>query len=325
MMPFDRMSQRESYDFSLSILIPVYNDEDVLHALFDRLIKNIEPICAAYEIVFIDDGSQDRSVDVLRAIRKQNRHIKIVQLTRNFGQVAAITAGLDHVSNDVVVIMDSDLQDRPEDIHKLLDAMIKEDVPVAIARWVSREDRFFKIFASRLFHKVSTRMTPIHHPQGLGMFRVIKKQIVEALKTHPEKTASSVSLLYWMGYDYAVVDLKRDGRYAGVSGYNLKKMFRLGFDRIFSYSLWPIQAASILGGILGLLSVILAMILVFQKLVFTDVMLPGWTSLIVVILFLFGVNFLFLGIIGEYLGRIFIEAKGRPKYVIGRIYEKGGN
>jgi dolichol-phosphate mannosyltransferase len=102
-------------------------------------------------------------------------------------------------------------------------------------------------------------------------------------------------------------------------------MFRLGFDRIFSYSLWPIQAASILGGVLGLLSVVLAMVLVFQKLIFTDVMLPGWTSLIVVILFLFGVNFIFLGIIGEYLGRIFIEAKGRPKYVIGHVYEKRGS
>lgn len=311
------------YDFSLSILIPVYNDDEVLKTLYDRLHKNIETICPEYEIVFVDDGSRDRSIDVLREMQIRNRNIKIVQLTRNFGQAAAITAGFEHVSNDVIVIMDSDLQDRPEDIPKLLDAIIEEDVPMAIARWVSRKDHFLKIFASRMFHKITTRITPIHHPLGLGMFRVLKKQIVEELKKHPEKTASSVSLLYWMGYDYAVVDLQRDARYAGASGYSLRKMFRLGFDRIFSYSLWPIQAASILGGILGLLSVIWAVIFIFQKLIFTDTMLPGWTSLIVVILFLFGLNFIFLGIIGEYLGRIFIEAKGRPKYVIGRVYEKG--
>lgn len=310
------------YDFNLSVVIPVFNDQEVLYELYDRLHSVLQTLSANYEIVFIDDGSKDNSFPLLRQLQLKEPGIRLIKLSRNFGQANAISAGLDHVSGDVIVIMDSDLQDRPEDIHKLVDTMIEKDVSMAITRWITRKDNFFKVAASRLFHFVTNKITNIHHVPRLGIFRALKKDVIEELKKNPEKTATSISLLYWMGYDYAIVDLHRDPRYAGSSGYTIGKMFKLSFDRIFSYSLFPIQMASIIGIILGTMSILLASYYVIQRFFFEN-LLPGWTSLVVIVLFLFAINFFFLGIIGEYLGRIFLEAKQRPKYIIEKIYEKG--
>jgi len=195
---------------------------------------------------------------------------------------------------------------------------------MAIARWISREDSFFKVTVSRLFHYVTNRITNVHYVPKLGMFRAIRKELIEEVKKHQETTATPISLLYWMGYDFAVVDLKRDSRYAGSSGYTLKKMFQLAFDRIFSFSLFPIRLASLMGVISGVASILLALYYIFQRLVFDNI-LPGWTSLIVIVLFLFGVNFLFLGIVGEYLGRIFLETKKRPQFIIDKILRKNNH
>ena len=310
------------YNFSLSVVIPVYNDQEVLPELYARLAPVLRTLCPTYEIVFTDDGSIDHSFPVLRQLQAADRNIRIIKLARNFGHANAISAGLEHAHNDVVVIMDSDLQDRPEDIHKLLAAMIDKAAPMAVARWLTRKDSFLKVMASRFFHFVTNRITSLHHVPGLGMFRAIRKEIVEELKKIPENTATSVSLLYWMGYDYAIVDLKRDPRYAGSSGYTIRKMLKLSFDRIFSYSLFPIQLSSFIGAILGIASVSLAIYFLFQRIIMDNVV-PGWTSIIVIVLFLFGMNFIFLGVVGEYLGRIFLEAKQRPRYVIESIFEQG--
>jgi len=315
---------KQKFEFSISYLIPVFNDEAVLEELYKRLFPVAESLSSEYEIIFVDDGCKDRSLSILEKIQQINDKIKIIKLARNFGQANAISAGLDLVQKDVVVIMDSDLQDRPEDIYKLLDAMIKNNVQIAIARWISREDSFFKINISKLFHYVTNKITNVHYVPKLGIFRAIKREVVEELKKNQETTASPMSLLYWMGYDFAIVDLKRDPRFSGDSGYNLKKMFQLAFDRIFSFSLFPIQMASVIGLISGISSIILAIYYIVQRLLFHNV-LPGWTSLIVISLFLFGINFIFLGIIGEYLGRIFLETKNRPKYIVDKILKKNRN
>jgi dolichol-phosphate mannosyltransferase len=240
-------------------------------------------------------------------------------LARNFGQANAIAAGLDHISKEVTVIMDSDLQDPPEDIPLLIDAMIDKNVSMAVARWITRKDNAFKIGASRFFHFLSNKITDLHHMPGLGVFRAMTRPVVDALKQIPEKTATSISILYWMGFDYTVVDLHRDERYAGTTGYTLRKMVRISFDRIFSFSLFPIRLASIVGVFLGLSSIGLAIYYVCRKFIYQNIV-PGWTSLVVLILFLFGINFIFLGIIGEYLGRIFLETKQRPKYIVAEIH-----
>jgi dolichol-phosphate mannosyltransferase len=303
---------------SLSIVVPVYNDEDVLDELNRRLIPVAEAIADDFEVIFIDDGSKDQSWRILVQLQKDNSNLKLIKLARNFGQSNSIAAGLDYANGNLIVIMDSDLQDRPEDIPKLIESMGKHDTDMAIVKWVSRKDSFLKIFLSRFFYTVSDRITNLHYEPGLGVFRVIKKSALDQLKSIPETTGSSLSLMYWSGFEYSIVELNRDPRYAGTTGYNLRKMLKMAADQIFSYSLFPIRVASYVGLTIGGLSFIFGILLIIKRIINEDV-LAGWTSTLVLLTFLFGINFFFLGIIGEYLGRIYLETKGRPKYIISRI------
>ncbi len=301
----------------LSILIPVYNDQEVLDELNRRLMEVVPTLAEQFEIVLIDDGSKDASWQKIEELKKKNSHIVGIKLMRNFGQQNAIAAGLDFVEGDVVVIMDSDLQDKPEDISKLLSALDENDASMAIAKWKTRKDSFFKKFVSNLNYKVSQKITGIKHQPGLGVFRAIRKDVIDELKKYQEKTSTTLSLLYWIGTDYITVELDRDPRFAGKSGYNLGKMLKLSFDRIFSFSMFPIRAAIYTGLAVSVISFILGIVLIFRY--FLGSVAPGWTSIIVLVLFLFGLNFIFLGIIGEYLGRIFLESKQRPKYTVKKV------
>ena len=310
-----------AFDFSLSVVVPVFNDQDVLPELHRRLLGVLPGLTTEWEIVFVDDGSADGSLKVLLGLRDEDPRVRVVALTRNFGQASALTAGLEHSEHDVVALMDSDLQDAPEDLERLLRARVAEDVPMAIARRASRKDGLLKRSASVLFQRVSNRITSIHLPARVGVFRVLRRELVDSLRQVPEKSATSLSLLSWMGHPSAFVEVDRDERFAGESGYTLAKMFGLAFDRVFSFSLFPIRLATYTGMLLGLASVVMAVYLTTRKLV-GGMIVPGWTSIVVLVLLLFGVNFLFLGVIGEYLGRIFLEAKRRPRYLVGRIYDK---
>jgi dolichol-phosphate mannosyltransferase len=303
------------YDLLLSVVIPVFNDQAVLPELHRRLVPVVESLCTRYELVFIDDASTDDSWPLLLDLHRAHPCIRLLRMSRNFGQDGAMTAGLKAATGDLIVIMDSDLQDRPEDIPKLVAALYHEDVPMAVARWKTRKDSLFRRTASRLLHAITNRITHIRHRPGLGVFRAMRREVLDTLDLMPERTSTSLSQLYWLGTGYAVVELDRDPRFAGTSGYTLGKLFKLSFDRIFSYSIFPIQVAIFLGLALFLASFLLGGYFVVQRL-WLGYVQPGWTSLIVATLFLFGMNFLFLGIIGEYLGRVFLETKGRPRFVV---------
>ncbi len=305
---------------ALSIVIPVYNDEDVLDELVRRLIPVAKSLTEDYEVIFIDDGSRDQSWKILIKLQKSNPKLKIIKLARNFGQSNSTAAGLDHASGDIIVIMDSDLQDRPEDIPKLIQSMEENDMDMAIVKWISRKDSFSKKFFSKFFHSISNRITNLHYEPGLGVFRVLRKNALDQIKSIPETTGTTLSLMYWSGFDYSIVELQRDARYAGASGYNLRKMLKLAADRIFSYSRFPIRVATYVGLTVGGLSIIFGILLIIKRLVNENIP-AGWTSTLVLLAFLFGINFFFLGIIGEYLGRTYLESKGRPKYIISRIIE----
>jgi glycosyltransferase involved in cell wall biosynthesis len=311
------------YNYSLSVIIPVFNDEEALPELFRRLILELDKLTSQYEIIFVDDGSTDSSLEVLKRFSAESDAVKVMQLTRNFGQPNAITAGLEEAYNEVIVLMDSDLQDRPEDIGKLLDAMEEADVPMAVAGCSKREDSSIKIAASKVFNSFSNRVTSVQFASGVRVFRAMRREIVNEVLKFQEVTATPLSLLGWMGYDHIVVDLERDRRYAGSSGYTFRRMLKLSLDRIFSYSLFPIRLAGILGVILGCASILLAIYFVIQKLFLKNI-LPGWTSIVVIVLFLSGMNFIFIGILGEYLGRIYMEVKKRPRYVVKKIFKKSG-
>jgi dolichol-phosphate mannosyltransferase len=192
-----------------------------------------------------------------------------------------------------------------------------EKATMAIAQWEERKDSRLKLAVSRLFQRVSNSITEIHTMPRLGIFRVMKKSVVEELRNFPEKTATTVSLLYYIGSRYVAVPLKRDARFAGKSGYNLSKMLALTFARIFSFSMFPIRIVTYLGALLCVGSMMAALALIIYKLVGNVV--AGWTSMMVLMLFLFGLNFAFLGVLGEYIGRIFLETKQRPKFMIDEI------
>jgi dolichol-phosphate mannosyltransferase len=278
----------------------------------------LEIIVSDYEIILIDDGSRDNSWAIMNEERKQREHLRIARLSRNFGQQNAIAAGLSLTTKELIVLMDSDLQDRPEDIPVLIDALLADpEATMAIAQWEERKDSRMKKAVSRLFQIVSNRITDIHQMPRLGIFRVMKKSVVDELRNFPERTATAVSLLYFIGHKYVAVPLKRDARFAGSSGYNLRKMLALTFARIFSFSMFPIRMVTYMGALLCIGSMLAACGLIIYKLVGNVV--TGWTSMMVLMLFLFGLNFAFLGILGEYIGRIFLETKQRPNYIIEQV------
>ena len=304
--------------YSLSVVVPIYNDEEVIAELLRRLTAVLESLVSDYEIILIDDGSRDRSWTIMQDERAQRQHLRIARLSRNFGQQNAIAAGLSLTTKDLIVLMDSDLQDRPEDIPLLIDALLADpEATMAIAQWQERKDSRMKKAVSRLFQIVSNKITDIHQMPRLGIFRVMKKSVVDELRNFPERTATAVSLLYFIGHKYVAVPLKRDARFAGKSGYNLRKMLALTFARIFSFSMFPIRMVTYMGAFLCIGSMIAACGLIIYKLVGNVV--TGWTSMMVLLLFLFGLNFAFLGILGEYIGRIFLETKQRPNYIIEQV------
>ncbi len=306
------------YTNSLSVVIPIYNDEEVIGELLRRLTAVVEDIVGEYEIILVDDGSRDHSWEIMQQECAQRTHLRIARLSRNFGQQNAIAAGLSLTTKELIVLMDSDLQDRPEDIPLLIDALLADkEATMAIAQWEERKDSRMKIAVSRLFQRVSNRITDIHQMPRLGIFRVMKKSVVDELRNFPERTATAVSLLYYIGHKYVAVPLKRDARFAGKSGYNLSKMLSLTFARIFSFSMFPIRMVTYLGTLLCVGSMIAALGLIIYKL--AGNVLAGWTSMMVMMLFLFGLNFAFLGILGEYIGRIFLETKQRPNYIIEQV------
>ena len=300
------------------MVVPIYNDQEVISELLRRLTAVVEEIVSDYEIILVDDGSRDNSWAIMQQERAQRKNLRIARLSRNFGQQNSIAAGLSLTTKDLIVLMDSDLQDRPEDIPTLIDALLADpEATMAIAQWEERKDSRMKLAVSRLFQTVSNKITDIHTMPRLGIFRVMKKSVVDELRNFPERTATAVSLLYFIGHKYVAVPLKRDARFAGKSGYNLSKMLALTFARIFSFSMFPIRLVTYMGALLCVGSMIAALALIIYKLVGNVV--AGWTSMMVLMLFLFGLNFAFLGVLGEYIGRIFLETKQRPTYIIEQV------
>jgi dolichol-phosphate mannosyltransferase len=216
----------------LSILIPVFNDQEVLPELIKRLIPVVIAVSLQYEIIFVDDGSSDNSFDILKKYREKNSNIKILKLTKNFGQSNAISAGLEKVTGEIVVIMDSDLQDKPEDIPKLLNALKDSNKKIAIARWETQKASLCKTVPANIFFKISNCITNIHHPLHMGVFRAFYREVYDKHIKPFTYSGTTLSQFYKLHLDYAFVSLHRDKRFAGKSGYDLKKMVRLALDRI---------------------------------------------------------------------------------------------
>lgn len=309
------MSQSPYSPRSLSIAIPVYNEQEVLPELFRRVVAVIDSLPELVaEIVFVNDGSSDDTWETLRAFQAVDERVTVVSLSRNFGHQAAITAALDHVRGDVVVVMDADLQDIPEAIPRLLERH-RAGFDVVYAVRAKRKEHPVMRACYSLFYRVSRFLADIDVPLDAGDFALLSRRVVDRIRQSPERHRYLRGLRAWCGFRQTGVVVERAERQAGQTKYSLRKLFKLAADGIFSFSVWPLRAATLLGGTILAAVVLFAMYALFDKLC-TGRPPAGFTSLILAVTFLTGVQLLFLGVIGEYIGRIYEEVKQRPHYLV---------
>jgi polyisoprenyl-phosphate glycosyltransferase len=298
-----------------SLVIPVYNEAEVLPALYDRLTRVMEGLVEPYEIIFVNDGSQDDSTLLLRDFQARDERVKFLSFSRNFGHQIAITAGLDYSSGQAAVVMDADLQDPPEVVPQLIEQWRKGYDIVFAVRAKRQGEGFFKRATAALFYRLFRRMAATEIPLDAGDFRLMSRRAVEALQSIRERNRFIRGLAGWIGFRQTTVTFVRDVRQAGETKYPLKKMLRFALNGLLSFSLMPLQLASYLGFLISSIGFFYIVYAIGLKL-FTNRVVWGWTSVMVAVLFLGGVQLVSLGIIGEYIGRIYEEVKQRPLYVV---------
>ncbi len=310
----------------ISVILPFHNEQETLPALYPRLTAAAQTWDEDYEVIAIDDGSTDATAGMLDAICREDPHWKLLRFSRNFGHQAAVSAGIYYSSGDAVVVMDSDLQDPPEQLHRFL-AKWREGYQVVYAIRTKRKENIFKRAAYYTFYRILKRLSSIDIPLDSGDFAVMDRSVVEVLKKLPERTRFVRGLRSWAGFRQTGVAYERDARYAGEVKYTFRKLVQLAVNGILSFSSAPLRLASWLGVMLCGLSVTLVLLLIGWRLANFQIlgMRPGdsvgWTSLISLILFLSGIQMLVIGAIGEYLARVFDEVQGRPPWIIG--YARG--
>ncbi len=299
----------------LSVVVPCYNEEEVIPITHNRLIFVLEEITPQFELIYIDDGSQDETPNHLRQLQQHDQRVKVVFLSRNFGHQMAITAGLDHVSGDAVVLIDADLQDPPEVIKEMVNRWYEGYDVVYGVRTDRQGETPFKLWSAKAFYRMMNRLSDVPIPLDTGDFRLMDRRVVEALKIMPERDRFLRGMISWVGFRQVAVSYQRSPRIAGVSKYPLFKMIRFAADGILSFSLVPLRIAIWVGLLTVALSFLGILYALFVRL-FTLSWVPGWTISFIAILFIGGIQLIFLGVIGEYIGRIYREDKRRPLYLV---------
>ncbi len=338
------MSQLEITRPKFSLVTPIFNEEENIEELYKRIVavmqqiytRETEPDTAHpagpshpsdkpgssdsrgfeefYEIIFIDDGSTDSSWDLIKSLHSMDDRVKGINFSRNFGHHIAITAGVDSASGDFVVLMDGDLQDPPEEIPKLYDK-IREGYDVVYAIRKTRNDPILKVFSSKLFHFLFKRLGNIDLDPNSGIFRILNRKSADALRKCTERSRFIIGLIGWAGFRTAGVETERSPRFAGKTKYNLYKSFLLAINGITSFSYFPLRIASFFGWTVAFISGLFACLMIIKKIVL-GIPIEGYASLIVSILFIGSIQLIIMGIMGEYIGRIFTEVQRRPIYLI---------
>lgn len=300
----------------LSIVIPCYNEEQVI----EETVKQLRSFCDELtnmqaELIFVDDGSSDKTLELLKDFSLKDARIKLIVFSRNFGHQIAVTAGIDAAKGDVVVLIDADLQDPPKVIHDMIKVWHQGYEVVYGTRTERTGESKFKILTAKSFYRFLNYISEISIPLDTGDFRLMSRNVVETLKAMPEKDRYIRGMVSWVGFRQIALPYKRSARFAGETKYPIRKMIRFATDGILSFSTKPLQISITL----GLISAILAMLGIIYALVlrlFSNIWVEGWTALMIAILFMGGVQLIGLGIIGEYIGRIYAEIKGRPLYIV---------
>jgi polyisoprenyl-phosphate glycosyltransferase len=299
----------------LSVVLPIYNEQELLDRLWASLKQSLDALKIDWEVVFVDDGSRDGTNAGLRALARSEPRIKVVSLSRNFGNQVSIARGLEYASGDWVVAMDSDLEDRPEDIAVLF-KKAQEGFDVVYAVRGSAQKTFLKNLGSKVFYWILGRVADTHLPRHTGNFCIMKRPVVDALKQLPERHRYFAGLRAWVGFSQTGIDLPRAARPAGRPKQSYGRLFLHAFDAIFSFSTAPLKLLTTLGFISFAVSLACAAVVVLMRVLVSDQVPIGWASTILMIIFLGGIQLIGLGILGEYLARIYDEVRGRPSSLV---------
>jgi glycosyltransferase involved in cell wall biosynthesis len=302
---------------TLSIVIPIYNEEKTLRELHSRLTAVLNQLEVQSEVILVDDGSKDASFDLMKDIHTHDARFKALQLSRNFGHQIAISAGIDSASGDVVILMDGDLQDPPELLPRMID-LWKDGHEVVYAVKKSRKENPLKRAAFRSFYRLLHGLSSIHIPMDAGNFSLMDRKVIDVMRSMPERHRYISGLRAWAGFKQTGVEFDRPARFAGKPQMSLSRLVQLALDGIFSFSNVPLRVAVYVGLCSALIAFAGGLFVIYEKL-FTDKAILGWASTIVSVTFLGGLILMTLGIIGEYVGRIYDEVKQRPLYVIRRL------
>ncbi len=302
----------------LSLVVPVYNEEAALEPFFRTVEPIVEGLADDYEIICVNDGSTDGSLEGLRAMRARNPRIKIIDLSRNFGKEQALTAGLDHATGDAVVPLDADLQDPPELIPEMVEKWRDGFDVVLAVREDRHSDSLLKRVTAGWFYRVFRAMSDTDLPENAGDFRLMDRRVVDALKLMTERNRFMKGIFAWAGFRQAQVSYSRPERAAGASKWSGRKLLNFGLDGLFSFSILPLRMWTWMGLVVSALAMAFMLYIVIDALVVGNPV-PGYPSLIAIVLFFNGLIMIGLGILGEYLGRTFLEAKQRPLYLVRTI------
>lgn len=306
----------------ISYVFPIYNEGetvDVLYKTIDSLLNLKKNTKYRYEVIFINDGSRDNSLDKLKKIQKKDKRIVVINFSRNFGHQMAVTAGLDRAKGDAVIVMDSDMQDPPKISFELIKKW-EEGYDVVYAQRRTRKDGVFKRFTAFGFYWTLHKLADIDIPRNTGDFRLIDRKVVDTLNTFRERNRFLRGMVSYVGFKQTAVLFDRDERHAGETGYPLKKMVKFAGDGILGFSTVPLKIISKLGFVISSLSFIGIIYAVIMKVIRPESAVSGWTFMVTSVLFIGGIQLIMLGVLGSYIGRIYSEIQERPLYIIKDVY-----
>lgn len=299
----------------ISIIVPMYFEEEVAEECYKRLKTVMVKNEINYEFIFVNDGSTDRTIDLLKTIAKKDYRAKIINFSRNFGHQTAVTAGIDYATGDAIVVIDADLQDPPELIPELISKW-KEGYDVVYAKRKTRiGETWFKLITAKYFYRFLNYMSDIDIPKDTGDFRIIDRTVAEVYKKMTERNRFVRGMISWIGFQQTFIEYERDERFAGETKYPLKKMIKFASDGIIAFSTKPLRMVTTLGMAAVFISFIVLIYTIIVKLIGQEVQ-SGWASIMVAITFFSGIQLLGLGIVGQYIARIYDESKNRPIYIV---------
>ena len=300
----------------LSIVVPMYFEEKVVDECYKRLTHVAAENSLNYELVFVNDGSTDRTLELLEHIAQADSHVKVISLSRNFGHQIAVTAGIDKAKGDAIVIIDSDLQDPPELIPEMI-KLWEQGYDVVYGKRKKRDgESWFKLTTAKMFYRFLDKMSTVKIPVDTGDFRLVDRKVIEALKKMPEHNRFLRGMASWVGFKQIPLQYERKERFAGETKYPLKKMIKFALDGIFSFSVKPLKLAEYLRSIAILIALIIILYFIIGPIIGLKTLTLGWTLTLILVSLIGGIQLLSIGIVGEYIARIYDESKGRPLYII---------